>query len=333
LILEGERSVLVQACTLKAAIFNEQRPMMALLTVLSGESRQKPRSQRKWIEENSPTSEAVRELGRKSDRYVVDRAWSGPVGTETLRQASELLADESRMVGEIQRSLLPDPLPEISTLELAAHNRPARVAGGDYFDFIELSDGRSFVFLADVSGHGLPATVLVAALHGIVHTKLRDARSPARFLHELNGYFSAWYTLKDHGFATAFLGLYDPSERALTYSSAGHIPARLLSSARHRVELLESGSGYPLGILDTDYFEDNVRHLEQGDRVVLFTDGITEVTAPDGTLFGSQGLDHVLATTPGRPQAVISSVLSRLDCFSGGSPSHDDQTIVVAEVL
>jgi sigma-B regulation protein RsbU (phosphoserine phosphatase) len=301
--------------------------------MFSGESRQKLRSQLKWIEETSPISEAVRKCGRLSDPYVADWAGSGPVRSENLRQASEFLADESRMVGEIQRSLLPDRLPEISTLELAVHNRAARVAGGDYFDFIELRDGRSFVFLADVSGHGFPATVLVAALHGIVHTKLRDARSPARFLQELNGYFSAWYTLKDHGFATAFLGLYDPSERSLTYSSAGHMPPRLLSSARHRVELLESGSGYPLGILDTDHFEDNVRHLEQGDRVVLYTDGITEVTSLDGTLFGSQGLDHVLATTPGRPQAVISSVLSILDCFSGGSPLNDDQTIVVAEVL
>src|SRR6202035_5036299 len=100
-------------------------------------------------------------------QLIVDRAWSGLMRSENLRPASELLADESRIVGEIQRSLLPDPLPEISTLELAAHNQPARIAGGDYFDFIELRDGRSFVFLADVSVHCLPSTVLVAALHGI----------------------------------------------------------------------------------------------------------------------------------------------------------------------
>jgi sigma-B regulation protein RsbU (phosphoserine phosphatase) len=236
-------------------------------------------------------------------------------------------------MGKIQRSLLPDPLPSIPTLELAATNRPARIVGGDYFDFAQSADSRWFIFLADVSGHGLPAAILVAAIHGIIHTKLKDACSPARFLQELNGYLSASYTRKDHGFATAFLGLYDPRHRSLTYASAGHVPARLVSSTKRRVELLERGAGYPLGILDSNNLEDNVELLESGDQLVLCTDGITEALSPDGTLFGSQRLDRALAHAPSQPQPLLSSLLSLVDSFSGNLPPRDDQTLVVATVI
>ncbi|HUE16020.1 MAG TPA: PP2C family protein-serine/threonine phosphatase [Planctomycetaceae bacterium] len=250
-----------------------------------------------------------------------------------LKNGIELLRRHSRIMGDIQRSLLPDALPIIARLELAASNRPAQIVGGDYYDFVRSPDGRWFLFLADVSGHGVPAAVIAAALHGIVHTKLQHARSPAQFLHELNRYLAIWYTLKDHGFATAFLGLYDPRDRSLTYASAGHLPARLISSSRRRVELLERATGYPLGIVDVNPFEDNVQHLQSGDHFVLCTDGITEVLSPEGTLFGSQRLDQALASAPKQPQAILSSLFSTIDCFSGGRPLLDDQTVVVARVV
>jgi sigma-B regulation protein RsbU (phosphoserine phosphatase) len=249
------------------------------------------------------------------------------------KKAIQTFRRHGRIMGKIQRSLLPSPLPAIPTLELAATNRPARIVGGDYFDFAEAPDGRWFTFLADVSGHGPSAAILVAAIHGIIHTKLKDASSPARFLRDLNGYLSASYTRKDLGFATAFLALYDPRERSLTYASAGHVPARLVSSARHRVELLKKGAGYPLGILDSNDLEDTVQRLDSGDRLVLCTDGITEALSPDGTLFGSQRLDQALAHAPWEPQALITALLSLVDAFSGGSPPRDDQTLVVATVL
>src|SRR5205807_7076210 len=128
---------------------------------------------------------------------------------------------ELKVVGDIQRSLLPAELPRVATLDLAAHYQPAQRAGGDYYDFFPLPDGQWGVFIADVSGHGTPAAVLMAVTHCIAHTHPGPPLPPARVLEYLNHHLSTRYTNLNGDFVTAFYGIYDSSSRGLTYASAG----------------------------------------------------------------------------------------------------------------
>src|SRR5262249_558922 len=121
-------------------------------------------------------------------------------------------------------SLLPAPLPTIPTLDLATHYQPSQRAGGDYFDFFPLPAGKWGIFIADVSGHGSPAAVLMAVTHCIAHTHPRPPQPPPKVLNYLHRHLATLYTRQNENFITAFYGVYDPSNRTLTYACAGHNP-------------------------------------------------------------------------------------------------------------
>src|SRR5262249_62094850 len=127
---------------------------------------------------------------------------------EELRQADEDLDRELKIVADIQRSLLPARLPRIPTVDLAAHYQPARRAGGDYYDFFPLPDDRWGIFIADVSGHGTPAAVLMAVTHSIAHTRPGPPMPPRTLLDYLNDHLSTRYTSTNRTFATAFSPIY-----------------------------------------------------------------------------------------------------------------------------
>ncbi len=114
------------------------------------------------------------------------------------------------MVADIQRSLLPQVLPTIPTLELAAYYRTSRWAGGDYYDFFPLPDGRWGILIADVSGHGTPAAVMMAITHSLAHSLPGPADPPAALLGHVNRQLSHRYTAANEVFVTAFYGVYDP---------------------------------------------------------------------------------------------------------------------------
>ncbi len=119
-------------------------------------------------------------------------------------------------------------MPKIPNLELAAYYRTSRWAGGDYYDFFPLPDGRWGILVADVSGHGTPAAVMMAITHSLAHSLPGPADPPATLLGHVNRQLSMHYTIANEVFVTAFYGIYDPVARTLTYSSAGHNPPRLM---------------------------------------------------------------------------------------------------------
>ena len=151
------------------------------------------------------------------------RATHNLVLSEELKRAYEIVERELKVVADIQRSLLPKNLPAIPGLELAAHYQTSQWAGGDYYDFFELPEGRWGVLIADVSGHGTPAAVMMAILHSLAHGHPGHPEPPSALLEHVNRRLSARYTAENEVFVTAFYGIYDPRSASFPIAAQGTI--------------------------------------------------------------------------------------------------------------
>ncbi len=261
---------------------------------------------------------------------LIGRATQQLVQADELRGAYAALDREFRNVGEIQRRLLPRAPPNIPGASIATYYETSRRAGGDYFDFFPRPNGECGILIADVSGHGPAAAVVMAMIRSLLHAPLAlipdEQLSPAGVLHYLNGHLAR--SLPAGQFVTAFAALYHPELRRLRYANAGHHPPRWLRQGHPEVMALEVGPGMPLGIIeDHDSVECDTR-LGVGDRLLLFTDGITETFDAQRTMFGSEGLDAVLQCCGRSPAALVEAILSAVNTFSGGAPAEDDRTLV-----
>lgn len=287
------------------------------------------------------------------------RATHNLVLADQVRTAYELVDRELQVVADIQQSLLPACLPEIPSLKLAAHYQTSRRAGGDYYDFFRLPDDRWGILIADVSGHGTPAAVVMAITHSIAHMypgtaaacrkvgldgiewpadeapadAAALAASPGRLLTFINRHLTARYTSGFGAFVTAFYGIYDPRDQVLTYSSAGHNPPRIRRCTTGEVVALGGTRNFPLGIMADETYADRSYYLSPGDQIIFYTDGLTETHNPQGELFGTDRLDAVLAKCTNDPAAILDSVLTAVDQFADGLPPADDRTLIAAKVL
>jgi sigma-B regulation protein RsbU (phosphoserine phosphatase) len=261
------------------------------------------------------------------------RATHNLVLSGELRQALEVVERELKLVADLQRNLLPKRLPKIPTLDLAAHYQTSRWAGGDYYDIFALPDGRWGLLIADVSGHGTPAAVMMAVTHSIAHTYPGAPERPADLLSFINHHLATRYTSDFEAFVTAFYGIYDPARRELTYASAGHNPPRLKRCEDGTVLSLDGVANLPLGIDPGMRYDQITQALRPGDQIVFYTDGITEATAPDGrTMFGLERLDTAIENCHLTADGLIHAVLDAVHEFTAGAPASDDRTLLVAKV-
>lgn len=254
------------------------------------------------------------------------------VRSQKLLEAYQVLDREMKIVEEIQRSLLPAEVPAIPTLDLAIDYHTSRRAGGDYYDFFKLPDGKWGILIADVSGHGTPAAVLMAVTHSIAHTLPGPAEPPGSLLSHLNRHLAARYTKDSGTFVTAFYGVYDPATRQITYASAGHNPPRLKRCADGTRTSLDGVQRLPLGISAEESYPERTLQLRPGDQMVFYTDGVTDAEDPSGRLFGIERLDRVLAECEETAPAVLQAVLGALAEFTAGRPADDDRTVIAAKV-
>ncbi len=260
------------------------------------------------------------------------RATHNLVLSEEVKKAYEAVDYELKVVADIQRSLLPRELPRIPNLSLAAHYQTSRRAGGDYYDFFPLPNGQWGILIADVSGHGTPAAVLMAITHSIAHSYPGPPTPPAKMLNYVNRHLANRYSVQSDTFVTAFYGIFDPATRTLTYACAGHNPPRFKRCSGGGISALVGLEGIPLGIdADHDYRE-RTELLQAGDQIIFYTDGITEATNSSGQMFGVARLDQVLAGCREEASELLSAVLGALEEFTGGLPPVDDQTLLVAKV-
>ncbi len=244
---------------------------------------------------------------------------------DELRQ----LESELEMSQLVQRALLPQQAPSIPGLNVAAFSRPAQIVGGDYFDFVPFKDGGQGFVMADVSGHGVSAGMLMTSLQTAFHTLVPAADSPLEVLERINHLYM--HNINFTTFVTIFFGKLDPVTRMLTYANAGHNSAYLLR-ADGSEELLHP-TGPAIGLMEGFLVHTEQVKLEPGDTFVLYTDGVTEAANRSGVQLGIDGLakvvrDNVAATA----EQLIQRILRAVNSFTDGIQPLDDTTLVIAKV-
>ena len=251
---------------------------------------------------------------------------------DELRRTYEIVEREMRVVADIQRSLLPQKLPAIPRLELGAYYQTSRWAGGDYYDFFPLPDGRWGILIADVSGHGTPAAVMMAITHSLAHGLPGNPEPPGLLLGHVNRQLCHRYSAGNEGFVTAFYGIFDPATLTLSYACAGHNPPRLRRCGSPVVAALDEIGGPPLGLFDATEYDQTTVQLRADDTLAFYTDGITEAMDRRGVQFGTERLDETLGRCDLDAQGIVGAVVEAVDAFTGGNPPEDDRTLLVAIV-
>ncbi|HET9327104.1 MAG TPA: SpoIIE family protein phosphatase [Candidatus Eisenbacteria bacterium] len=245
----------------------------------------------------------------------------------------ERLSHELELAREIQQRLLPRGRRTVSGYTLVGAHRAAAEVGGDYYDFIDLEDGRIAVAIADVSGKGLGGCLVTSMLSALVRALHAVHVSPAALLVDLERHLSA--TLEPGEFVTMFYGLLDPARGRLVYASAGHTPLLLWRAATGRVEWHPT-RGIPLGAVRggalAQTLEDRTLDLQPGDLIAQFTDGISEAFDRSGReAFGFDRVDQVVRDHARRgPDELVAALSAAVAGWTEGEPQDDETLLVVA---
>ena len=251
-----------------------------------------------------------------------------------LRQEVQTQRDqleyELETVSKLQLRLLPKTLPQIAGLDLATYYATSRYAGGDYYDFRELPDGRLGILVADAEGHSSPAAVLMAMTCALFHSCDGDFGDPGQVLDYLNRYLCG---LAEPSFVTVLYAVYDPQHQSLRAGRAGHCYPVIYEGASGRARQWDIPGVMPLGI-DTFSAVPVVEvQLYPGDRFLLYTDGITERFSHNGKDFGAARLMAGLEKTAGvDAHKAVEAIILDVEMFAGTHEADDDQALILGEV-
>jgi sigma-B regulation protein RsbU (phosphoserine phosphatase) len=236
------------------------------------------------------------------------------------RLEKERMASELQEARQIQLGLFPADAPETPGFAIEAQCIPCYEVGGDWFDFLRLDDGRLGIILADVSGKGLAAALLMSSTRSILRLLAEDGLPPRELLRRINRTL-----LKDlpiARFVTMIYAVLDASNRRLVFANAGHPYPLLVDSAGGR--FLRTDAGFPLGLRDGSFAEREVE-LPPGSRLVLYSDGLPEATSGAEEEYGTDRIRRHLDA----PGATVESLLDDVRTFVSGAPPSDDQTVVL----
>lgn len=236
------------------------------------------------------------------------------------RRQTQRLYDEQDEASRIQQNLLPRSAPLLPGFQLEAECVPAGAVGGDWYDYIPLSDGRVAIVLADVSGKGMPAALLMSAARGIVRSLAPLASGPGEVLARVNQMLLDDFLTGRY--VTMIYAVLDPAHRTLTFASAGH-PWPLLCHGTN-VRPLHTDAGLPLGLLPCEFTEHTVK-LCRDFRLLFYTDGISEALNREDQEFGSGRLTEFVATH----DCSLSRLMEAVKEFRGKCAQGDDATVIL----
>jgi sigma-B regulation protein RsbU (phosphoserine phosphatase) len=233
----------------------------------------------------------------------------------------------------VQQALLPQQVPDIPGVDLAAFSRPAEIVGGDYFDFFRFPDGAYGLTIADVAGKGVSASLIMASLQTALRALVPASESPTDVLRQLNRLFC--HNIQFTTFVTLFLGSFDPASRALTYGNAGHNPPLLYRrqrSVRDPISWLRP-TGAAIGLVEGFQFTTGVVTLAPGDVLLLYTDGVTEAINLHEEEFGPARLEALIQEeSDSSAKGLVRALRRELRKFTDGQPLADDTTIVACKI-
>jgi serine phosphatase RsbU (regulator of sigma subunit) len=244
-----------------------------------------------------------------------------------IEHQERVMARDLEQAADIQQRFLPSTAPKVPGLDLAGHNAPCRTVGGDYFDFFAYPNGRVAMVLGDVSGKGMPASLLMMGLQARVQVLIEEPENLGAVMTRLNRLTAA--NCPSNRFITFFMCLLDGSTGQLVFSNAGHNPP-LLMRADGTVEWLDAG-GCVLGIMPMIKYDESLDRLDAGDVLVVFSDGVTDALNPEGDDFGEVRLAAVVNEHRTESSASILEAVNRaIADFAAGTPPPDDLTLLIA---
>lgn len=243
-------------------------------------------------------------------------------------EAYRMMRRELELASSIQKKMLPSQAPQVAGYGIAGKNITAQEVGGDYFDFIKMDDNRWAICLGDISGKGLPASLLMTNLQAILRGQTFHLFHPGEILKYANN--QLYQSTSSEKFATLFLAIIDTSKNTIHYSSAGHDYPFIIRK-NGSFERLESG-GLPLGMMEGMDYEEEFIELEQGEFLFVFSDGVTDVSNIGEEMFGEERLIRLLKSSLDRddaPETLIDNVVDSCIEHCGKAKIFDDITALV----
>jgi sigma-B regulation protein RsbU (phosphoserine phosphatase) len=251
----------------------------------------------------------------------VNKAEKERIQRELDRERAEL-----EVAADIQKSFLPEALPKDSGFDLATVSMPARVVGGDFYDFIPWQERLGLV-VADVSGKGVPAAIFMGLAKTILRASMARGENLAEVLRDTNNIMVD--NSRSMMFVTLFLGLLDRENRTLTYANAGHFPPLLFRAKARAFEKMEV-TGVALGMAEDMEYRVQQTALNPGDILVLYTDGVTEAEGSGGEMFGLGRLSSLVASADHlSSQEILDRIIEEVSAFSADREQFDDITAMV----
>lgn len=247
----------------------------------------------------------------------------------TARQRDEL-GNELHLAAEVQQSILPRSIPTVSGFEFAARMYPARIVAGDYYGFIELTKEEIAVVIADVSGKGVAAGLLMPSIE--ITLRMDASRFPGTsdLLHAFNNVVHQ--ITGGRRFISLFYGKLRAQSRSLEYTNAGHNPPLLVRGGADPSPLDQGGP--VLGVVPNSDYESDVIALRHGDVLVLYTDGVVETESPTGEQYSATRLATIVRSRMQQSaNELIESVYASVTQFRGTTPQADDMTLVMLKAL
>ena len=236
----------------------------------------------------------------------------------------ERLEQEMRVATLIQQQFLPKELPQMAGWQVSAFYRPARAVGGDFYDFIELSDGRIAIVAGDVTDKGVPAALVMASTRSIIRAEAERLVSPSKVMERANDLL--FPDIPAHMFVTCLYAVLDPKTGKIQFANAGHN----LPYVRIGDEVVElRATGMPLGLMPGSRYDETEATLGSGQTMLLHSDGLAEAHSASGEMFGFPRM-HELMTKAEGGQAVIDKLLMELDQFTVGVEEQEDDITLVA---
>lgn len=272
----------------------------------------------------------------ENNRELVEAfASQAAVTIERARLHKEAL-EKRRLEGElsiarqIQVTFLPKENPEVKGFDMAGMNIPSSEVGGDFFDFIRIVENQLGVAIADVSGKGIPAALIMAAFRASLKAEILNNYAIRTIFQKVNRLL--FESVERDMYVTAVYGVLDTKNQVLTFSNAGHNPP-ILRRSNGSVEYLSEG-GVALGVLESSTYEERPLSLFPGDVLILYTDGVTEAFSPGGEEFGPDRLVEVINEKHELPaRDLLSEIYARVRDFTKDSAKLDDLTMVAVKVL
>ena len=243
---------------------------------------------------------------------------------QQVRHEREQMTRDALEARSIQQALLPRSSPYIPGFAINGLCVPVGAVGGDWYDFVPMHDGRWGLVLADVSGKGTAAALLMAATRGVLRSLAEESCTPAEVLRRLNQLLVD--DLPPARFVTMVYAVIDPAKRTLTLASAGHLQPLLIQG--QEAQFLDTEAGLPLGVGPGEFSESEIE-LTPGSRLIFYSDGITEAVNGDEEEYGQHRLkQHLL-----QPGTSVESLLEDVRSFANGFGLHDDATVITVELL